>query len=119
MEAKDFGKQGEDGATDFLKGLGYEIIQRNYRKRSGEIDIIAFDPKRKEYVFAEVKSRRNRTFGAPEEAVDERKVGKMADTAQHWLAEQGREKEEWRLDLVILEIDSQGRTNWRHLTHID
>jgi putative endonuclease len=118
METKDFGKQGEDKATDFLKGLGYEILQRNYRKRSGEIDIIAFDPKRKEYVFAEVKSRRNRTFGAPEEAVSERKVQKMADTAQHWLAEQDKEKVEWRLDLVILEIDLDGNPEWRHLTHL-
>jgi len=118
METKDFGKQGEDKAVDFLKGLGYEILQRNYQKRSGEIDIIAFDPKRKEYVFAEVKSRRNRTFGAPEEAVNERKVQKMADTAQHWLAEQGKEKAEWRLDLIILEIDSNAKPEWRHLTHI-
>jgi putative endonuclease len=118
METKDFGKQGEDKAAEFLRGLGYEILQRNYRKRSGEIDIIAFDPKRKEYVFAEVKSRHNRTFGAPEEAVDERKIQKMADTAQHWLAEQDKEKAEWRLDLVILEIDPHEKSEWRHLTHI-
>ena len=118
METKDFGKRGEDEAVEYLRGLGYEILQRNYRKREGEIDIIAFDPKRKEYVFAEVKSRRNRAFGAPEEAVSERKVEKMANTAQRWLAEQGKEKAEWRLDLVILEIGSNGKPEWRHLTHL-
>lgn len=118
MDNKDFGKRGEDLAVEFLKGVGYEILQRNYRKRGGEIDIIAFDPKRKETVFVEVKSRRNRAFGAPEEAVDERKVGKMADTAQHWLAEHGKERSEWRLDLLILEIDPKGKPEWRHLTHI-
>ena len=118
MENRDFGMRGEEMACEFLEGKGYGILQRNYRKRGGEIDIVALDPKSGETVFVEVKSRRNRAFGAPEEAVDERKVAKMADTAQHWLAEHGREKAEWRLDLLILEIDSRGRPEWRHLTHI-
>ncbi len=118
METKDFGKQGEDGAVEFLEKLGYEILQRNYRKKEGEIDIVALDPKQGEIVFAEVKSRRNRAFGAPEEAVGERKIGKMAAAAEHWLAENGKEKAEWRLDLVILEIDSNGKPEWRHLTHL-
>ena len=118
METQDFGKRGEAMAVEFLRGAGYEILQQNYRKRSGEIDIVAMDPKKYEIVFVEVKSRRNRAFGSPEEAVDERKVGKMADTAEQWLAEHGKEKAEWRLDLVILEVDSRGKPEWRHLINI-
>ena len=118
METKDFGNQGEEWATQMLTEKGYAILQRNYRKRGGEIDIVAFDPSTKETVFVEVKSRRNRTFGAPEEAIDERKIGKMADTAQEWLAENGKESAEWRLDLVALEYDNHGKPDCRHLKNI-
>ncbi len=118
METKEFGNRGEDWAVEMLKKKGYEILQRNYRKRGGEIDIVAFDPTTKETVFVEVKSRRNRTFGAPEEAIDERKIGKMADTAQLWLAEHEKEKTEWRLDLIALEYDQQGKPDCRHLKNI-
>jgi putative endonuclease len=118
METKDFGNQGEEWAAEMLAKEGYEIFQRNYRKRSGEIDIIAFDPATKEIVFVEVKSRRNRAFGAPEEAIDERKIGKMADTAQAWLAEHGKDGSEWRLDLVALEYGSQGKPVCRHHKNI-
>lgn len=118
METKEFGNRGEDWAAEMLVREGYGILQRNYRKRSGEIDIVAFDPSTKETVFVEVKSRRNRAFGTPEEAIDERKIGKMADTAQHWLAENGKELAEWRLDLVALEYGIDGKPDCRHLKNI-
>jgi len=118
METKDFGNKGEEWATKMLTEKGYAILQRNYRKRGGEIDIVAFDPVAKETVFVEVKSRRNRAFGSPEEAMDERKIEKMADTAQHWLAENGKELSEWRLDLVALEVGTDGKLVCRHLKNI-
>jgi putative endonuclease len=117
-DPKKFGQQGEEMATRFLEKKGYGIRQRNYRKQGGEIDIVAFDPKRGEVVFVEVKSRRNRRFGAPEEAVDRRKIEKMASTAQHWLAENGLEKAEWRLDMVCVEKDGKNGPSLRHLENI-
>jgi putative endonuclease len=118
METKDFGNQGEEWATRMLTEKGYAILQRNYRKQGGEIDIVAFDPSNSEIVFVEVKSRRNQAFGTPEEAIDERKIGKMADTAQEWLAQNGKESSEWRLDLVALEYNTQGKPDCRHLINI-
>ena len=44
MDRKEFGKKGELKAVEFLKEKGFKIIETNYLKRAGEIDIIAFDP---------------------------------------------------------------------------
>lgn len=118
MDAKTFGKQGEEWAADFLKKEGYEILGRNYRKRGGEIDIVAFDPSHQETVFVEVKSRRNRAFGGPEEAIGDQKIRKMAETAEHWLSESGKGKGEWRLDLIGIEINAHGKFEISHWTNI-
>ncbi|MBI5422079.1 YraN family protein [Candidatus Peregrinibacteria bacterium] len=118
MDSKQFGKHGEGLAADFLKKEGYEILGRNYRKRGGEIDIIAFDPSHREIVFVEVKSRRNRAFGGPEEAISDQKIRKMAETAELWLSENGKEKEEWRVDLIGIESSRHGKYEIAHWTNI-
>ncbi len=118
MDPKQFGKRGEKDAADFLEREGYEILGKNYRKRGGEIDIVAFDPTHREYVFVEVKSRRNRAFGGPEDAISAEKMRKMAETSEQWLAENGKEKAEWRLDLVGIEINSMGKIEISHWTNI-
>ena len=118
MDAKTFGKKGEELAADFLKKEGYEILGRNYRKRGGEIDIIAFDPTHNETVFVEVKSRRNRAFGGPEDAISEQKITKMSETAEHWLSENGKGKEEWRLDLIGIEMEAKGNFEISHWANI-
>jgi len=61
------GKFGEDLACEFLKKQGYKIIERNYRIRGGEIDIIALDEKT--LVYVEVKTRTSHQFGLPEESI--------------------------------------------------
>jgi putative endonuclease len=61
------GKYGEDLACEFIKKQGYKIIERNFRIRGGEIDIIALDGKT--LVYVEVKTRTSYEFGRPEEAV--------------------------------------------------
>ena len=67
MDKRTLGKLGESKAVEFLKEKGYKIIEKNYLKRTGEIDIIAFDPEYKEYVFTEVKKRTNLSFVYHEE----------------------------------------------------
>jgi len=103
MDKKLFGREGESLATEFLKKKGYRIVETNYLKRSGEIDIIAFDPKYSEYVFTEVKTRSNRSFGYPEEAVDEEKFQKIAATAERWLSDKNLDDSEWRIDIIGIE----------------
>lgn len=70
-------------AADYLTECGYTILERNYREKSGEIDIIA---KEGGYiVFAEVKYRKNDAYGNPLEAVDYRKQQKIRHTALSYL----------------------------------
>ena len=79
LTGKSAGQYGEDIAAAFLKKKGYLIVERNFRKRFGEIDIIAEDGGT--IVFAEVKTRSSDRFGSPFEAVDSRKQKKMSRVA--------------------------------------
>jgi putative endonuclease len=103
MYKKNLGNKGEAMASDYLKGIGYEILDKNYRKREGEIDIIA--KKDEEIVFIEVKTRRNSNFGYPEEAVDEKKIEKITDVANMWLEEKEKFDNPWRIDIIAIELD--------------
>ena len=77
------GSAGEDKAVHHLESLGYRIIDRNYRCRYGEIDVIASDAG--DLVFVEVKTRRSRSYGSASESVDRRKRQKLALSAQAYL----------------------------------
>lgn len=68
---KELGEQGEQLASDYLEKNGYEIIEKNYRYKRSEIDIIAL--KDNWLIFIEVKMRKNADYGFPEEFVDEKK----------------------------------------------
>jgi len=80
---KILGNFGEDAACNHLKNKGYNIIKRNYRCRTGEVDIIAKNNNC--LVFVEVKTRRNSEFGAPSEAVDYRKIQKIGRVVNYYL----------------------------------
>ncbi len=82
-EKQQLGKIGENIASEYLKKKGYLILERNFACRQGEIDIIAKDEK--EFVFVEVKTRRNLKFGYPAEAVTNIKQKHMQKTAQYYL----------------------------------
>lgn len=79
------GRCGEDFAVQLLMLDGYEILDRNFRCREGEIDIIG--ARSGHLVFTEVKTRRTAAFGRPAEAVDRRKQVCMRRAAARWLAE--------------------------------
>jgi putative endonuclease len=101
-ERQDLGQLGEKLACEFLRKNGYQIIDQNFRTRGGEIDIVA--EKEKMLVFVEVKTRTNRTFGLPEEAIDERKQHKLAMTAECYLAAHHLYDQDYRIDSVAVEI---------------
>lgn len=70
-EHNDFGKLGEEIAVKYLEDKGYEILERNWRNRHKEIDIIAKDGK--ELVIVEVKTRKSSNYGEPDLAVNKQK----------------------------------------------
>lgn len=83
MKNIEIGKFGEDKAVEFLKRNGYKIIERNFKTRIGEIDIIA--KRKREIVFIEVKTRSSDDFGFPEESVNERKIRKIEKVAEIYM----------------------------------
>lgn len=98
------GKKAEDRAALFLMGKEYDIIDRNYRYKRGEIDIIA----RKDnlLIFVEVKFRKGVYFGFPEEAVTEKKARKVIETAENFIFENDW-KGRIRFDIISLTGDKE------------
>ena len=96
------GKRGEAEAERVLKKDGYRIVERNYRCRYGEIDLIAIDGET--LVFIEVKTRSNKEFGSPAEAVDLRKQGRIVRASMDYLTQVWRGSEpRARYDVVSIE----------------
>ena len=77
------GRIGETEAAEYLESLGYKILERNYKNKIGEIDIIARDGDT--LVFVEVKTRSSNGFGYGREAVDFKKQNKIRMTATVYL----------------------------------
>ena len=94
------GEQGEDLAVKALKECGYKILERNFRCRFGEIDIIARDEETT--VFIEVKARNNNKFGLAEEAVDYRKQQKIRQVAEFYLLINDNPARDCRFDVCCV-----------------
>lgn len=92
------GSWGEVIAEKYLKKKGYLILERNFRCRLGEIDIIARDGA--ELVFIEVKTRQNESYGLPCEAITAEKVRHMKRTAVYYMTIYAAEHNEARLDAI-------------------
>jgi putative endonuclease len=95
------GRKGEDAAASHLIGMGYAILARNVRTPSGELDLVASAGEF--LVFVEVKARRGRSHGLPEEAITPRKKKHLLESAQHYLQATGRPDRPWRIDVVAIE----------------
>ena len=75
------GRTGERLAAEALLSKGYRILERNFRCRQGEIDIVAEDEQ--DLIFVEVKARRGVSFGLPEDALTMRKCRKLIEIAAY------------------------------------
>lgn len=98
MNRREFGNAGEDAACEYLQRRGYEILARNFRRRCGEVDIIA--RKRGVIAFVEVKRRSGLKFGRPAEAVDTKKQRHIVQTAMLYVQENGLEDMQLRFDII-------------------
>lgn len=102
---KEIGKTGEDLAVKNLVQNGYKIVERNFRCRSGEIDIVAREG---EYmVFIEVKTRTGAKFGTAAEAVDNKKQKQIHRIAAYYLMKAGP-MQNCRFDVVTVNMDKSG-----------
>jgi len=102
MSNKITGNYGEDLAVNFLKKQGYKILERNYRIRGGEIDIVCMDG---DYlVFVEVKSRLSDEYGPPEESMTPWKIKYLLKTAQFYLLKMDWGDKPYRLDFIGIDF---------------
>lgn len=103
---KILGESGERFAATWLEARGFHIVERNWRCPYGELDVIARYGD--ELVFFEVKTRRGRRMGAPEEAVTRTKRRRLILAAQMYLAEHGWEHAPYRIDVLAIELTPSG-----------
>ncbi len=106
MDSKNLGQIGEDIASAYLEGQGYEILERNFRSSIGEIDIIAKDGET--LIFIEVKTKSNKDFGLPQEMVTSKKQHKLIKVAYSYLKEKNLEDIPWRIDVVAITKNKNG-----------
>ncbi|HZN74071.1 MAG TPA: YraN family protein [Micromonosporaceae bacterium] len=108
-----FGAWGEQRAAAHLVEQGMVLLARNWRCRTGEIDIVARDGET--LVFVEVKTRRSETFGPPAAAVVARKVSRLRRLAAEWLATSGLRPPAVRFDVVSVLPRHRGEPYLEHL----
>ncbi len=114
MRAKDaVGRYGETVAARFLEASGLTVLDRNWRCRDGEIDIVAREDGT--VVFCEVKTRRGLDFGPPVEAVTPVKVRRLRGLALRWLTEQRSPYVDIRFDVISVVARSRGAAAVEHL----
>jgi putative endonuclease len=105
----ELGRRGEAVAARYLAGRGFRILERRFRTRAGEIDLVAEEAET--MVFVEVKTRTSEVCGRPAEAVDRRKQSRLARAAAVYLARAGRPDAACRFDVVEVWDDPGG--TWR------
>lgn len=107
------GKFGEEFSINYLIKNKYKILEKNYRCKYGEIDIIAF--KQNILVFFEVKSRKNTNFGYPSESITKTKKEHIYNVATYYLMNNKINYDEIRLDAIEVYITK----NKVYLNHIE
>ena len=94
------GRDGEEIAAEYLRNNGYRIVEKNYRNRFGEIDVIAKDGNT--LVFVEVKTRNTPSYGPPSSAVDSKKQQRIGKVAVTYLTKKGLTQHPIRFDVVSI-----------------
>ena len=109
---KQMGNTSEEIALEYLIAKGYRLIQRNFRCKTGEIDLIV--QKDDSLVFAEVRSRTGTAYGEPSESVNRKKQNKIRKTARYYLyCNPSFEKYYCRFDVLsIVWQEGEAKVEW-------
>lgn len=111
------GKIGENLAASYLQRKGYVLIDRNFKARYGEIDLIC--TKDNTLIFVEVKTRIGQSYGKPEEAVTTRKLAEVIKTAQYYASLHTALPEAQRIDVIAIEMATDNKiVSFRHLESV-
>ncbi len=101
------GRFGEAVAEGFLRRQGYEIVERNWHCRQGELDLVGRQGG--DWVFVEVRCRRGDLCGSAEESITPAKQQRLLRLAEAYLQAHDLEDVSWRIDVVAVEVDPSGR----------
>lgn len=116
MNNRKLGHTGEQIAENFLISQDYQIIQKNFYSRFGEIDIIACSPEG-QLIFIEVKTRTNTFFGLPQESITFQKKQRIIKTALHFLKlATTKQPTTWRFDAILVQLGQENHL--KSLTHL-
>jgi putative endonuclease len=102
------GEAAEKLAADYLARRGLRILDRNFRVRGGELDLVCED--RGTTVFVEVRLRSDTRFGGAGASIDARKQRRIVLAARHWLA--GKPERPCRFDALLLDALDASRVEW-------
>lgn len=103
------GAEGEELAAKFLEEKGYKVLERNYRTKFGEIDLICL--KNNTLVFVEVKLKHGEEFGSPEEMIGVDKLGRIQRMAEYYLIDNpktSKKYESYSIDAICIVLTSSG-----------
>ena len=106
-KASELGTRGEEFTVEYLKKRGFAILDRNWRIKEGEIDIVARSSDN-EIVFIEVKTRSSCDYGDPLEAISLEKLHRLQRLALAWLATHQRLGNPYRLDVAGILLGRSG-----------
>jgi len=113
---KVLGNRGEDLAAEFFIAKGFDVVERNWRKRIGELDLVI--RKGDEFRFVEVKTRYSLAAGYPEESVTLLKLKKFEQIALDYLESNPGLPEDFHMDVLSLIVDGTGNVDYRYLPDI-
>lgn len=108
------GQLGEQAAADYLSNQGYRILERNFRSRGGEVDIVARD-RQGCIAFVEVKTRRSLAYGLPQQAVTIRKQRQVSKGALSWLARNRLQNNSARFDVIAVLLQNGTQPQIEHI----
>jgi putative endonuclease len=108
LTGKNLGKWGEEQAEKFLVENGVVILAKNIHTKYGEIDLLGI--KDNCLLFIEVKTSQTRKYGFPEVSVNAKKRDHMSKAAQKYIQDHEDISNDWRIDVVSIEVDLQNNT---------
>lgn len=113
---QNLGKIGENLALDYLKSHNFSILNKNFRSKFGEIDLVV--EKNRCLYFVEVKTRSNLNHGAPYEAINKRKIYHIKKAAEYYLLKNSYP--DYRLKIAVFSILIEGeKTDIKFWDNID
>jgi putative endonuclease len=111
------GSYGEELAAGYLAGRGYRILERNFRCKGGEVDLIALENKTGFLVFVEVKTRKDLSYGVPQLAVNQFKQRQISKAALTWLSISNKHDRNARFDVVAILLKADGHHDVTHIVN--